>query len=156
MATNPEPIPPDPVVIPGAWTVTNSWFDWLLNLATLIVQTARRLKTVALDDQSDSIGATALLAGNPGGRYRVTVFLHITQAASVDSSILATIGFTVGGDACSLSTANLITNTTDSVVSESFLVEHDQAVALTYATTYTSVGGTPMEYSIRVVVESMS
>lgn len=154
---NPEPIPGDPMVYVSKWTVTKAWFDWLLNLATIVYQGARRLGSpVSLTNQSTSIGATPLVAGNPGGRFRISVFVHVEQQASVSSSIVVTIGFQKDGHVCAQSTTAIVNGGVTSSESRTIYVVNDPSVALTFSTTYASVGGTPMTYGVDIVVESMS
>lgn len=162
MAT-PEPIPSDPVVSVGktfaesVWSVTDKWYDWLLNLATILSQCARRLGSpVLLTGQLASIGATSLLAGNPGGRFAVAVTVYVEQAATTSSSITVTISFTRNGLARSLTTTAIVNGTLSSSWSQVFMVDNDSAVPVTYATTYASVGATPMKYGLTLVTESKS
>lgn len=150
-----EPIPADDVVTSDR-KITNAWFDWLLNLINLIGVAATRAATIALAGQSASIAATPIVAGKPGGRFRVTVYARIDQAASVSSSLTVTIGFTDGGNLCAFATAPLVNGGPTSAVSQSWMFDNDPAVAMTYATTYASAGATPMKYRLRIVLESMS
>lgn len=158
----PEPIPGDSVVSvaetfqKSKWTVSDKWYDWLLNLATIVYQCARKLATVSLDDQSGSIGATVLLAGSRGARFTVSVFLIIQQQATTSSSISVAIGATVQGVAYTLSTTPVVNGAAGAAWSQTFLAENDEAVALAFATTYASVGATPLKYRLRIVVESAS
>jgi hypothetical protein len=85
-----------------------------LNIATILSQCARRLgSAVVLTGQSASIGATSLLAGNPGGRYAVTVTVYVEQAATTSSSITVTISFTRDGVARTLTTTAIVNGTAD-------------------------------------------
>lgn len=159
---NPEPIPGDPLVVVGksfiqsSWMVTSSWYDWLLNLATIVLQAARRLATISLDGQAASIAPTTIIAGKPGGLFRVTVYARITQKATTGSGLSVTIAFLDGGHAVSFTTGLIVDGDVTSALTQSFTFEADQSFAATYATTYTSTGGTPMNYKLRIVAESMS
>ena len=47
------------------------------------------------------------------------------------------------------------TNTTAKVLTGSWVLRVDQTTTITYATTYASVGATPMQYRLDVVVEQV-
>lgn len=157
MASNPEPIPTDDVVTTNR-KLTTRWYDWLLNLATLVVLTARRLpsSTVNLVAQNASLVSTVLVAGQAQGRFRVTILLVTEQAATTNSGIGVTITFARNNQICTLTTPALINGAVGVCSSDSFLVDNDAAVAITYQTTYVSVGATPMLYGLEIIVETLS
>lgn len=110
-----------------------------------------------LTGQSASIGSTQLPVGAlPAGTVRVSWYAHITQAATTSSALMVTIGWTENGVALSSDGVAITGNTTTTTQSGSFTVTSDADSPLTYATTYASVGGVVMEYSLVVMVEYVS
>lgn len=159
---NPEPIPTDPVVNVGEsfqkskWTLTDKWFDWLLQLSTIVLQGRRRLVTVVENDLAAAVGATVLISGKNQGRYCVTVWLRVQQAATTSSALSVSIGATDNLQAYQLTTTPIVNGGPSSAWSQSFMVENDESVAVTWAFNYASVGGTPAIGRVRIVVESMN
>ena len=139
-----------------AGLVALSWLNWFTSLQTDVGNAPARLKSVTLTAQGASIGATAIPVGSlASGLYRVSYLARITTPATTSSSLTVTLGFTNGGVACSLSGAAMTGNTTSTVQTGSHMVAIDRASPVTYATTYASVGATPMAYSLWVVLEEV-
>jgi hypothetical protein len=126
--------------------------------------TGKVANDVALATQAASIGTTNLLASAPAGRYRVSWTLQLTQAATTSSSILATIGWN-NGSAKNSTLASLnggalqvtadASNTLDSTLSGSIVIQSAASQDITYATTYASSGATPMQYSLQITIERL-
>lgn len=142
---------------------------FLLAISTLSAQMHQRFPTAytmpPLTAQAGSIGTTNVIASTPAASlYNVCWVQQVTQAASVSSSLLVTIGwnngstktstlFSLNGGALQLvaDTSNAV-NSTGSNCSVIFSASGQ---AITYATTYVSVGGTPMQYSFYVTIERL-
>lgn len=106
--------------------------------------------------QNASIGVTPIpLPPLGSGYYRVSLIARVTQAGTVSSSLIVTISFTQDTIACSFATAALTTNTTASVVTATYLLLIDEDTPISYSTTYASVGATPMNYRLSVLVEAL-
>jgi hypothetical protein len=91
------------------------------------------------------------------GLYRVSVYLRITQAASVSSSATVTITWTDDGVACSYAYPAVTGNTVASVlVAPPLLLDVEQSSPVSYSVAYASVGGTSMIFKIAVVLERVS
>lgn len=144
---------------PGArpqFYMTTGWYQWFLALVARIQRAAQLLQTVALTGQSAAIGTTATDIGAiSSGLYRVSWYARITQAATVNSSLTVTIGWTESATSQSSSGAALVGNTTVTGQSGSVLIQSDSVAPITYATAYVSVGATPMKYRLSVTVEAL-
>ena len=119
---------------------------------------------IALTTQSSSIGATNLIASAPAGMYSVCWIQTLTRAASVSSSLLTTIAWNNGSAktmaALSVSGGLLqltadIANSLNSAGRNCIVIYSADSQAITYATTYGSVGGTTMQYSLYITVERL-
>jgi hypothetical protein len=105
--------------------------------------------------QAASISATNLLASAPAGLYKVSYYLNITQAATTSSSITLTVTWTDGsGTLQTFTTPAIVKNTVGYFISDIFALESGAAQNIQFSTTYSSVGATPMQYSLRVHLES--
>lgn len=130
------------------------WGVWFRGVRDIAASAPQAVQTVRVTGQSASIPTTPFSTGSlAAGVYKVSVYLRVTQAATTSSSILATIGFTDGAVACVQATAALTGNTVSTNGSQVFMVRIDGASPVTYATTYASVGGTPMLYNLDLVFE---
>ena len=89
------------------------------------------------------------------GVFRVSWFLRITQAATTSSSVAVTVAFT-DGVSLTVSGAAVTGNTTSTFQQQSVVVRCDANSSLSYSTTYSSVGATPMQYALSVVVERVN
>src|SRR5204863_5568747 len=108
----------------------------------------------SLTGQSASISTTAIPMGTiAAGLYRVQWEARITTPGTVSSSLTITISYTDDGVSCSQSGAAITGNTTSTVQSGVILVESDQTVPISYATTYASAGATAMVYKLNVTCE---
>lgn len=117
---------------------------------------------ITLTNQSASIGTTSIIGTAPAGIYNVCWVHQITQAATVSSSILVTIGWN-NGSAKSTTSFSLnggllqltgdTTNALNSTGSNCVMVFSAANQPITYSTTYASVGATPMQYAVYITAE---
>ena len=133
------------------------WQRWILGFSTRVNQTPAQFPiSVDLSAQAASIGSTPIpLPALTTGLYRVNLYVRVTTAGTVSSSISTTIGFTDDGVACAQSTTAYTGNVTTAPQSAVFVVSLDQGTPLTYSTTYASVGATSMEYKLTLTVEAL-
>jgi hypothetical protein len=165
MSTLPDPPlqsnwvnPPERPEAPDAvWGLSRAAHDYLLSVTTRVQTSPTLLASTAVTGQTASIGTTALSLGSlAAGYYRVSWFARVTTAATVSSSLIVTISGTDAGVAYPQSGAAMTGNTTSTALSGVVIVKADQATAISYATTYASVGGTAMIYKLSVLVELIS
>jgi len=135
---------------PDEGKATQPWIDYWTQQGGVLASASSRVKGANLQTQAGSIPATDLALGAlNSGLYFACYYLRVTQAASVSSSIDLTLNWTDRGQALTITipalTGNTVTTFTDGV----HLLRIDGGTALvTYSTTYASVGGTPMQYSL--------
>lgn len=144
-----ENIADDDGLITRAWRLFLRQQNDSLSYAT--VNAGSVSKTV----QQASIGATPVPMTVNVGFYRVSVYARRTQAATTSSDLKVDIGFTESGTSLTVTTGTDSTNTTTKVLTGSWVLRVDQTTTITYATTYASVGATPMQYRLDVVVEQV-
>jgi hypothetical protein len=137
----------------------------LLCAVSLSAQMHQRFPAAAdvlLTSQAASVGTTNIVGTAPAGIYNVCWVQQITQAATVSSSLLVTIGwnngssktttlFSLNGGALQLSAD--ATNLLNSTGGNCIMIFSAASQPITYATTYASVGGTPMQYSLFITAE---
>jgi len=141
---------------PLAGLVGDVWVEWFTQLTDDVDSTSARIGGVSLTSQAASIGATDLSGGTiSGGLYRLTYYARITQAASTSSSLTVSFGWTDGSVSPTYSGAAITGNTTTTIQSGSIMVKVDANSPITYSTTYASVGATPMQYKLEVVLEQV-
>lgn len=136
--------------------MSKAWILWLQDALLPRVQASPQvLSTVkVLTGQGASIAATALPLGLlQAGIYRISVYGRVTRAAGTSSSLTLTIGFTEGGVPVTISGAANVSNSVNSAQGLVFQVAIDRSTAITYATTYVSVGAPTMQYEIQVLAE---
>lgn len=136
--------------------VTKVWENYYRSRDTRIQAGSALLQAVDLTDSpaSASIPATPFSLGTvAAGLYRVSYHAKITTAATTSSSLLVTVTYTRGGFTCNQSGAAIIDNTTSTVGSGTFLLRADGSTAISYSTTYVSVGATPMAYELDMVIQ---
>jgi hypothetical protein len=156
LAPQPEYVVEQPVLssrISGR--VTQAMRYWLLSMADRINGSPSIIATTSLTVQSASIAPTSfgILQVQPGV-YRVSMAARISRAATTSSSLTVTFGWT-STVACTTSSAAITGNTTATTGSLTYLVRVDEATAITYATTYASVGGVTMQYQLDVLCEQV-
>jgi hypothetical protein len=142
--------------------ITREWVRYLQSIVDILNVAARKLALTSLTGQTASLSATALDTGalDPGV-YRVSYAARITTAASTSSSVTITISWMDGNVAQTQSGAAMTGNTTTTQQNASFLIHVGPNTlssndVVKYATTYASSGGTAMQYSLYVMVESLS
>jgi len=134
--------------------ITRSWQVWLRNLTTQVNDAPSRIQTVSLSAQSASIGATSIPSTTlTTGLYRVTWYTRIAVAATTSSSLTLTLNWIDDAVTMSLSGAALTGNTITTSQTGTALLAVDNASPVTYATTYVSVGATPMQYTLDLTLE---
>jgi hypothetical protein len=142
--------------------ITREWVRYLQSIVDILNVAARKLALTSLTGQTASLSATALDTGalDPGV-YRVSYAARITTAASTSSSVTITISWMDGNVAQTQSGAAMTGNATTTQQNASFLIHVGPNTlssndVVKYATTYASSGGTAMQYSLYVMVESLS
>lgn len=156
LAPQPEYVVEQPVLssrISGR--VTQAMRYWLLSMADRINGSPSIIATTSLTAQSASIAPTSfgILQVQPGV-YRLSMAARVTRAATTSSSLTVTFDWT-STVACTTSSAAMTGNTTATTSSLTYLVRVDEATAITYATTYASVGGVTMQYQLDVLCEQV-
>lgn len=141
---------------PGSPYLSGLWLNFLGALASGLSAASATLKVLTRTGLSASVGTTAVLTTKSQGYYRLAYSVRITQTASVSSSLTVTLGWFETSVSVTLSGAAVTGNLTTSAQSGSVVVRADASSDLTYATTYASVGGTPMQYRIDVTAEKLS
>ena len=142
--------------------ITREWVRYLQSIVDILNVAARKLALTSLTGQTASLSATALDTGALApGVYRVSYAARITTAASTSSSVTITISWMDGNVAQTQSGAAMTGNTTTTQQNASFLIHVGPNTlssndVVKYATTYASSGGTAMQYSLYVMVESLS
>ena len=157
LAPQPEFVVEQPVTASRiSGRVTQAMRYWLLSLADRINGSPSIVATVTASTQAASIGTTsfAILQVQPGV-YRLSMAARISRAATTSSSLTVTFGWTATV-ACTTSSAAITGNTTATTGSLTYLVRVDEATAITYATTYVSVGAVTMQYSLDVLCEQVA
>lgn len=130
------------------------WYQYFFTRDVRIQAAPQVLTPARLTAQSASLPATALNVGAlVAGLYRLSYYSRITQAASVSSSLTITLNWTDGGVSCQANGVPMTGNTTSTTQSGSGLIHVDGVTSLTFSTTYVSVGGVPMQFSLYVVAE---
>ena len=133
--------------------LTNPWIEYFSGQAVNDANRPIRINSISLTGQAASIGATDISTGLiSAGMYHVTAYFRITQAATVSSSLDVTYAWTESGVAVQTTSPSLVTNTITSIASYPFDFIADASSPITFATTYASVGGTPMQYRIDVAL----
>jgi len=156
LAPQPEYVVEQPVLssrISGR--VTQAMRYWLLSMADRINGSPSIIATTSLTVQSASIAPTSfgILQVQPGV-YRLSMAARISRAATTSSSLTVTFDWT-STVACTISSAAITGNSTSTTGSLTYLVRVDEATAITYATTYVSVGAVTMQYQLDVTCEQV-
>jgi hypothetical protein len=128
---------------------------WFISLASRLDRTPVLSASATATAQVASITPTSFsLASVLPGLYRLSMAARVTTAATTSSSLIVTFGWTQAV-ACTTSSVAMTGNTTATTSTLSVLVRVDQNSAITYATTYVSVGATPMAYRLDVTCEQV-
>lgn len=138
------------------------------NIATVDNGVPSELGNANLTGQTAAKAATTLYTPAATGRFRISIYLKVTTAASV-SSVLGpvTITYTDGTDsvaqsvvmalqteAGAVATTN-VGNLTTSILSGTLYIYALTAVPIQYAIAYTSVNAAEMAYAARLTCEAM-
>jgi hypothetical protein len=141
----------------NAYGMTDTWAKFFGSIAQTVSQASSTLNTTSVTAAAASIITTNLPLGQlNSGLYRVTWYARITRAASSSSSLTITLGWTDGGVAITQSGAAITGNTTATYQSLTYMIHVDRLTEITYATTYSSTGGTTMQYSLYLTVENVA
>lgn len=127
--------------------------------------------TVDLTGQGAAISATTIYAvpASGAGQYRVCFNAKVTQAATTSSVLGGTNGFqlvytdqddsvvttTVAGHPFNSTTANLALNTDQALYNGCLFVNAKASTNIQYQIDYTSVGATPMQFNLHVILEKL-
>lgn len=136
-------------------TIPLSWIQYFTSQSQQINAAPQSSKKIILA-QSAAIATTSI--PNPSsssGAYRVSYYTRITTPATTSSSLTVTIGFTDNGVAESFSGTAITLNTVLAAQTNTYLIFSDAAAPITYSTAYASVGATPMQYKLMVVLEQL-
>ena len=132
------------------------WIDWFLGQQQRNEDSAQQLGTVSLSAQSADIAATPIpMPDLATGKYRVSVYVRVTRAASTSSAIQIVIGWTDGAIALTSAGTDLTGNTTSTFEQRTLVLAVDANAALTYEAIYTSVGATAMTFKLEIVCEQL-
>ena len=152
---NQEPRPREPLV-DASRNITYRWAIFLDALLQTVNQQPTRIDTVTVEAEDAAIGATGLSLGTTSqGLFRVSWFLRVVVPGTVSGEVTLAFRAVDGGVNYVQSGALLNGNTTATVQSGSFIIRRDQGTAVTYETSYASVGATQMAYDLQIVVESV-
>lgn len=151
---SPAPFPVRNAIVKPDGLPSGALIDWVTNLDTQLQASLTRLITVSASGQQAAITPTNLPTPVlSAGLYRVNVYARITQAATTSSSLTVTIGW-LEGTTLSYVFPAMTGNTIATVLTgPPLLVRIDGNSSITYATAYASVGATPMQYRLDVVLE---
>lgn len=148
------PLPLRTQVIDETGVMLRPWWKWLLDVKDRLDASAHRDGSVSKTTQGAAIGSTSIaLPDANAGRFKVTTYARITRAATTSSSLTVTIEFTDGGVNCEFPGAAMTGNATDTVQSNTYMIDRDAASAIGYKTAYSSTGATPMQYRLEITVE---
>lgn len=139
----------------GDGLIRNAWRLFLRGQNDTISVAPIRAGTKVLTLQAASIAATPVPMVVEAGLYRVSVYARRTQAATTSSQLTVDVGFTESAVSLTVTTGMDATNTVTKVLAGSWLLRVSASSTITYATTYVSVGATPMQYRLDVIVEQV-
>lgn len=151
-----DPIPQYDPLIDGSKRMGERWYRWLSTVIVRLLQAVLTITAVHRSPLTSSIATTTIYTPTQPGAYRVSWTLQVMTPATVSSSIAVTLGWKANGVAQTEAFAALTGNTTGTHGSGSVVIRPDSAQVISYATTYASVGGTPMAYQIDVTVEALT
>jgi hypothetical protein len=147
---------PRPQGKPG--TLTMIWQLWFQKLLLAMGNVTSKVGGATITAKAASIATVAVptSAALATGFYRVSYAVRVTRAASTSSDLLVTFGWTDGGVAMSQGTTSGLSGNTTAVQAHGTVLVHvDAKTTITYATTYTSVGATAMQYQLLILLEAL-
>lgn len=135
--------------------ISKYFLNWLQAVTGRIDACVRTLTpVVALTGQTAAISVTPVPLGVLGpGRYRVGWFVHVTTPATTSSAVQVTIHYQHAGVGLTKVGASLTANTTATVEGDAAEIVIDGSSVISYSATYSSVGGTAMQFALVVTVE---
>lgn len=145
----------DPVVNDSGGAL-GTWGKWFMALRNAVAVSTPTVGATRLQGQNTSLATTPLATVTlSAGLYRLTQYVRVTRAATTSSSIQVTVLWTDNGVAMSSAGVAQIGNTTSTFESRTVTVRIDAMTTLRYSTTYASVGGTTMLYSVDILAEAL-
>jgi hypothetical protein len=134
--------------------LTDPWAEYFGKLVGVVSNNPVRANTIGLRVQGSSISATDFGGGGLStGYYQISYYARIVQPASTSSSLQVAFDWVDQGVAVPLAFPAITGNTTTTTQSNTFLIYSDGASPIRYATTYGSVGGSPMKYDLSIVLQ---
>lgn len=160
MPINPLPLPIDTPLVEkpnknGDQLINFLWLQSFVARDQALSDAAQNIDRIDLTAQAASIAPTAIDVGDSAGEFRFNVYARITRAATVSSSLQPTFRWTEGGVAQSRTYTAVTGNTTTSTLLDVFPITIDALSAVTYETSYATVGATSMQYKLLVLVERL-
>ena len=171
VSVNPIPIPsndrlvklrnlrryPNPGTDPNEGKMEDRWQEYFTQAAAdLAAASVRVVDPEELTDQAASISATDLSGGDlAAGVYEFVALATITQAATTSMSLTLTLDWRSRTQTKSESAVSTV-NSTGTVIRVGGLIRIDDSSPVRYATTYVSVGATPMKYELIVVLRRVA
>jgi hypothetical protein len=153
-------VPMADVALTKSGVFMKTWIEWFLDLVRRLGQTPQMLFNRTYTGQAAAIAGTPIVVSGINARnagfYEVSVHARVTQAASVNSALQVAIGWTDGGVPQTVVGGALTGNVTTTKESLVLPLHADQAALITYAASYLSVGGTPMQYRLDISVRALS
>lgn len=141
---------------PQEGLVSKPWIDAFTALMTLMEKTPARIASVALFDQQDSIAATDMTDGNiTTGFYEIKYHLRVTDPAAAASDLFIDLAWTGDGTSRSFTGTDMPLNDAREYDYRSIPVFIDAKTPVTYAVTYTTGLGVPMEYALHIVLQEL-
>lgn len=137
---------------------TDPWIKWLQFSQDTLQSTPRIFTNVTSLAQSASISTTPFPnAQISGGLYRLSYSAQITQAATTSSSLEINFLWTSQDGTSQIVTSAAMTgNTVTTVQSGSIVINSDVNTPVSYSTSYASVGGVSMQYTVSFIIENLN
>lgn len=135
-------------------------FNWFMTvLLPRIGQTSSIFGTAPVFEQDnidDALATTPLPMGELStGTYRVSVYLRVTLADGVSSSVQPFVQFVDDGVTCTMDGAALTSDNIDEPQSSTFVVAVDQPGPISFGTNYSSNTPNLMQYKSIISVERL-
>lgn len=153
---NVPPVPNRTVMATSAALMTFPWVQWEQQIVQAVNAAPQQITSVSLTGQASAITTTAI--NQPSvleGTYRATYYVRKSQAATTNSTLTVTLGWTDGGVDCTGSGAALTLNTTAANQQGSFLFNADEDSDMTYAVAYGSTGAQSMQFDLTIIIEAI-
>lgn len=161
MALNPLPLPIETPLVDrpnerGDQLINFLWLQAFTTRDQQLADASKSVVKISRTAQAASLGATAISVGTSAGDFRINLYARVTQAATTSSSLQPTFRWTEGGVAQSRTYTAATGNTTTTLIQDVFVITIDALSAVTYETSYASVGATPMQYSLLIIAEQLT